>query len=282
MNAMIAMTVTKKYWPLPALWFMIALIALLSLSACEDLIEMDLAPSQPQIIIVGEINNEDFIHKVNIHKTVDITAESLHNPVSGAKVTLKNERKQEYTFVESEIPGEYLLRGFQGKPRQSYQLEVEVEGMVYTATSEMPVYVGIDSIGTITNDFFGSDNRFISVKFTDPPQLRNFYLYRISINNGPFRFISVFEDKFNNGRAVSHELIHPDLLLKAGDKVVVQRQTIDQQIFTYWNAIGFSNPAASTPANPVSNFSNGALGYFSAYSKTEYFVEVTDYNRAKE
>lgn len=248
--------------------------ALLTLfSGCEDLIEMDLDAAEPQYVIVGEIRNDDIIHQVTIHKTVSITSSAFDNPVSGAAITLYDSRDNQHLYKEV-APGIYEVSGFEGVPGVSYELHVQVEGRDFRATSHMPEYVPIDSIGTVSNSFFNEEIRFVAVKFQDPIHLRNFYRYQISINNAPYIFLAVFDDKFNNGRAVSHELFHPDYQLEIGDEVLLQRQSIDQANYTYWSAIGFSNPAASVPANPVSNFDNGALGYFSAYSKQEYGLEV--------
>jgi hypothetical protein len=49
-------------------------------------------------------------------------------------------------------------------------------------------------------------------------------------------------------------------------------------MFNYWNSLTtttLSNGSAA-PANPISNISNNALGYFSAYSPTFSHTIVTD------
>ena len=61
-----------------------------------------------------------------------------------------------------------------------------------------------------------------------------------------------------------------------GDKIHVEMQSIDNNVFTYYSAllqISGGNGGTATPTNPPSNISNGALGYFSAHTTdTQTFV----------
>jgi hypothetical protein len=64
--------------------------------------------------------------------------------------------------------------------------------------------------------------------------------------------------------------------LISGDSIVVALQTIDQGVFDYLRTLGQAdnNMASATPANPTSNISNGALGYFSAYAVTSKGIVI--------
>jgi hypothetical protein len=54
--------------------------------------------------------------------------------------------------------------------------------------------------------------------------------------------------------------------LKKGDTVTVWLETIDKGVFDYFRTAGSESGRNASPANPVSNISNGALGYFNASS----------------
>ena len=59
--------------------------------------------------------------------------------------------------------------------------------------------------------------------------------------------------------------------MNIGDTIHVEMQCIDQNIYTYYIAViqisgDDGSGAGITPANPPSNISNGALGYFSAHT----------------
>jgi hypothetical protein len=58
---------------------------------------------------------------------------------------------------------------------------------------------------------------------------------------------------------------------EAGDTAIAELQCIDEQVYRYLltlSNVSASSPSGSTttPENPVTNLSGGALGYFSAVS----------------
>jgi len=256
---------TKAWWFLGAVGFL--------LLGCEDVITMELREVDPQYVIVGEINNQNKRHEITIHRTVSLHASSTSNPVGGAEVQVTDGQGRAIRFFD-EGNGRYLSGNFRGRIGETYTMQVEIEGREFIAHSTMPAPMPVDSIGTTMGTFMGEDNRFITFKFYDPPNTPNYYRYLVNVNAGESRFISVFDDKFNDGKYVTHELINFDFKLQPNDYVRVQRQFIDQATFLYWRSVSSANPTASAPANPPSNISNGALGYFSAHSMIEYDIYI--------
>lgn len=60
----------------------------------------------------------------------------------------------------------------------------------------------------------------------------------------------------------------PDLAVESGDQVFIEIDHIDEANYNYWFTMQ-QNVSESTaaPANPETNISNNALGYFSAFSR---------------
>jgi hypothetical protein len=89
-------------------------------------------------------------------------------------------------------------------------------------------------------------------------------------------------DFFTDGKYVKRDLFlsgYEDLEIESGDQVVVEMQCIDEQIYTYWRSLeqqyASGNPNdVTTPANPPTNWSNRALGYFSAHTTQTELVVV--------
>lgn len=247
-------------------------LLLLSLISCEDLIQLEVNDAEANLVIVAEINNQETQHEVRIHRTLSLSSRG-QDPVSGASVLVTDSAGRQFEYSEVE-PGLYRSRTFRGRIGMTYHLSVDVENDRFEAFSTMPWQVPVDSIGTAISSFMGEERIFITLKFNDPPAQANFYEYKMSVNDGPMRFHNVYDDRFNDGRAVTHELFDMELELQSGDKVRVQRRNIEQATYLYWRSVASANPAASSPANPPSNISNGALGYFSVYSINEYEVYV--------
>ncbi|HLW49456.1 MAG TPA: DUF4249 domain-containing protein [Sphingobacteriaceae bacterium] len=250
----------------------LAILAFMTVG-CEDLITMDIQEANPQYVIVGEINNQNRRHEITIHRTVPLHALQTSNPVEGAIVRVMDGQGRAILFFD-EGEGRYRSGNFRGQVGESYAMHVEIEGREFTAHSTMPAPVPIDSAGISFGTFMGGDNRFITFKFLDPPNTPNYYRYLVNVNAGGSRFIAVFDDKFNDGKYVTHELINFDFKLQPNDYIRVQRQSIDRANYLYWRSVSSANPTASAPANPPSNISNGALGYFSAHSMIEYDIYI--------
>src|SRR5690606_1586771 len=185
------------------------------------------------------------------------------DPVSGAMVRLIDPSGRAIFFNEGVAPGEYYSRVFLGVIGGTYQLEVTVDGTVYTARTTMPDVVTLDSIGTASSTFLGKEELYVTLKFNDPKGEANYYRYLTSLNGGPLLFSAIFNDRFNDGLHVTHELMNFERDLKPGDYLKIQRQYIDEATYLYWRSIAGANPGVAAPTNPPGNFSGGALGYFS-------------------
>ena len=242
-------------------------------SSCEDVIDINLNDADPQLVIVGVVTNRLNRQQVTISRTVAFGEDRAADPVSGADVEVAAGSGEVYRFVE-QAPGSYVAANFRGRENERYELRVRVAGREFTATSTMPNLVTADSIGTAIRNLFGEEQKFISIKFQDPPNVANYYRYLWSVNGSTFETLHVTRDKFNDGKYISEDLADFDVELASGDSVIVQMQCIDKATFDFWNAVQSTNPGTAAPANPPSVFGDGALGYFSAHAMSELSTVV--------
>lgn len=245
-------------------------------SSCEKVIDLELKKADPLLVIEGTISNQSDNHMVKISKTLAFDQLTTFNGVKGAKVTLKSAGGLSMSYVEIS-QGIYVTPRFRGTPGQTYTLDVLVEGKTYTASSTMPYSVIPDSIGFKTLSFFGNSNIYPTVFYKDPPKVQNQYRYILKIN-GKTQGDIVTEDRFNDGNEVSDIIIYDgEDDIKSGDIIDIEMQSIDRNVFKYFYAlsqIGGNNGPPVAPANPVSNFNNGALGIFNACSNYRRTVIV--------
>jgi hypothetical protein len=260
-----------------ALLFALSLL-LLVFSSCEEVIDIELKDADQVLVIEGNVSNTETTHFVSISKTVPFSSNSTDNPQSGAIVKILEEIvsgsnnsgvtvKAERAFTEVS-PGLYQINNYRASPGRKYILTVELENKSYQASSIMPAPISIDSIGTVTDSFFGEDQKTVSVVFQDPPNEKNYYRYLLTVNGKLITDVFAYNDKFNDGKTVQRNLYNEDLDLFRDDTVWVEQQCVDEAVYNYFNGIQSNNPGSAAPANPISNFSNGALGYFSAYGVT--------------
>ncbi|TDQ79698.1 DUF4249 domain-containing protein [Sphingobacterium yanglingense] len=243
------------------------------LVSCEDLIEVDLNSANPKIVIEADLNDLSNKQMIRVSRTVDFGAPISSEAITGAKVTVADSKGRLFEFVDKG-EGLYVKEGFKPVAGLSYNLTVNVEEGVYQSSTKMDVFVPVDSIAIKEETLFSKTYYSVVLKFDDPKDIPNYYKYDIAINGKGFKFASAYSDKFNDGLYVSHQITDRDNSIELGDSVVVRRQCVAKEVYTYWNDIQMLNPGSAAPANPTSNISNGALGYFSVSSAKEYGLRV--------
>lgn len=244
---------------------------------CKKVINVNLQNAGTQTVITGEVNNKPGPYTVSISKSVNYSSDNVFPPVSGAFVTITDNGLVD-TLSETS-PGIYSTHTIQGKPGNNYSLFVSIDNKIYKATSTMPDPVYLDSISFVA----GRDNNIYAVaNFQDPPGVANYYQFieyanGIQFSNG--RGNSVFSDRLSDGRYINRVLYDDSTDIKSGIVLKVQMNCIDENVYNYFDQLyqisgnggGFASP---TPANPTSNISGGALGYFSAYTESSQKVEI--------
>lgn len=254
---------------------LILFLALLC-SSCEKVIDLSLGITEPKIVIEAIFTDINTRHVVNISKTVNFDESNTKIPVTGALVTIKEENGPTLTFTEPS-PGNYSSVRYKGVPGKKYTLSVTVDGKTYAASSIMPTTVPIKSLSQAELTFFGTKRKFVQLNYIDPIGIPNYYYNRVFVNGVKREDFSVESDRFNDGKEVKNTIFIDEPDLVPGDVVIVQFLTIDVNVYKYLFSItqitGNGGPP-TTPANPNSNFNNGALGFFSASSSTEANIVI--------
>jgi len=241
--------------------------------SCKKIIEVDTNNVEAQIVIEGKITDKLADQQILITKTVGYSDQNVFPKVSGAVVMVTDDKGSKYTFTEKS-PGVYI-QAMRGIPGNTYYLNVNVDGKVYTASSKMPNNVKLDSIGVTLNSFFGNERKIAAAYLVDPANETNYYHFNLYVNNLFSKRIYVSNDRLTNGNKLRTQLYYEendddDKGLKTGDKISIEMECIDSNIFDYWYAMsqqsGRGPNQGTTPANPTSNISNNALGYFSAHT----------------
>lgn len=243
------------------------------ITGCEEVIDLDLDNAKPVIVIEANLTDQMELQTVKISRTYDFDEPNKFNSVSDANVVLTTEGGQTLTFAETN-PGIYQSKVFQGRPGRKYVLDVHIDGTAYSATSVMPQRVELDSLTFKQFTAFGETNTYLAVNYNDPPEVQNQYRYILKVKD-KIEETGVTEDRFSNGNKISDILFYEIDDLPAGEKLDVDFQCIDRNVFKYFYAIsqisGNGGPPVA-PSNPVSNFSNGALGFFSAHTTSKRSV----------
>jgi hypothetical protein len=251
------------------------IIITLVFSSCQKVIDINLNAAAPQIVIEGSLNDQPGPYYINLSQTVNFSETNVFPPVTGALVKISDNIVTDILTEES--PGRYKTSTLQGVPGRSYTLSVSANGKNYTSVSVMPAPVGIDSLNIVTTaGGFGGPRKRLEAHFLDPAGIDNFYRFAITHYvvidhviqySSQQKNISITSDKFQDGHLMTYNLSGRNTLI-SGDSIAVELRAIDKGTYDYLRTLGQAdnNAASATPANPTSNITNGALGYFSAYA----------------
>jgi len=243
--------------------------SLLSFCSCQKVIELNLHDADIKYVVEGVITNEPGVCRVNLTQSKPFYENNQFPGISGAIVTVKD-NDDEFSLPETQ-PGVYETTLLNGTPGHTYKLSVSIDNNVFTATSKMPLPVSLDTI-YISNGPFG-EFKFATVGYSDPPGVSNSYRFVQYLNGVKDPAIFWQNDEFTDGQTV---LIQLDTgvdkkddprNIKSGDTVMIEMLGIDDAVYKYWYSLHFNGGDGgniATPANPVTNVSGGALGYFSA------------------
>lgn len=248
-------------------------LSLALLTSCENVIEIELDYMKPKLVIEGVITDDDNQCIIKLSKTTDYFNQNTNPAVSDAVITLTDKTGKIVEFNEVE-PGNYLGEDIHAESSMDYTLSVFSEGKLYIAEATIPQRVNIDSLTCHYNSesIYYEVGYVVSCHFSDPGGSRNFYrLKTYNINNKSKARYSkdLYNDDVNNGNNVVLTWSYD--AYQQSDTVVVELYSLDQKTYDYYKTLfqisgGAEMMSFTTPANPNTNLSNGALGYFGAYT----------------
>lgn len=261
----------------------IALIALIANSGCQKVINVDLNVASPQIVIEGLITDRPGPYMVSVSKSGSFFDDPSWPHVTGAEVIIADDAGTIDTLTEIN-PGIYLTAKTHGVPGRTYTLKVISGNKEYNASSTMHRNVPIDTLILVKDqsahfDFGGGPEERVHIGvhcFFKDPEEKNFYRVKVFINDttnaSNYR---LYDDQYTNGEYTELRVTHAE----AGDTDLIELISLDSKTYLYYHTLEdvlHTNPVfGSTPANPITNLDNGALGYFGACAISTKTITIT-------
>lgn len=254
------------------IFLLILLFSVLTFS-CEDVIQVDLNSTDPKIVIEGIITDHPDYHLVRISRSTDYFTPENFDPVTGAEVTLSDDTGNSEVLMEG-YNGIYETSLIQGMPGRTYTLTVLYEGKEYSAVSTMPEAVEIDSlVSEYYEGIFGVKGYIVHCYFQDRENVDDYCRINVIHANIRHYYYHLYQDRLTDGIYIDYDIFNEDF--KPGNEVSIELLTLNKAAFEYYSTVNFVIAAGdegggggfqSAPANPVTNLSNGAFGYFATYT----------------
>ncbi len=263
------------------------------LGACTERIEIDLDEGYERLVVEGNVTTERKAHLVRLSRTAGYFSNQPAVMVSGAEVAISVNGNRH--VLTEQKPGYYYTADFfRGIAGETYGLDIRLSepvggSAVYSASSYLNYVSPLDSIGLLFHPDWGDEGVWeVKCYVLDPPT-EDFYRFLIYRNNVQLSDTLdewlVTDDKFFNGNYIGGASIafldqgSDDEKLVPGDIVTAEINSIGKDFSEFIqqarSELFGSNPLFSgPPANVNGNISNGAFGFFAAYSITRAAVMV--------
>ncbi|CAL65592.1 DUF4249 domain-containing protein [Christiangramia forsetii] len=262
----------------------IVLLSSLILISCEEVVSIPLEESEPRLVIDASIEwfkgTEGNNQIIKISRTSSFYEENTES-IEDAQVRIFSENGTEFKFLHQQ-DGIYINNNFQPVLNGTYELEVNLDGELYTATETLIPVTSLDYIEQLENGGFAGDEIEIKAFYTDPVSTEDYYLFEFIDEDIS---LEIYEDEFTNGNQIfgyySTEDIEPD------DEIEIQIQGISKSyyefLFILRSQLGtegggpFETMPATVKGNIINktNPDNYPFGYFrlSEVDSTLYIVE---------
>jgi len=278
----------------------IFIFILVGFSSCTERVEIELDSSAIRLVVYGEITTDTCAQLISLKKSADYYRNEPAEGISGAKVELSF-NDSILAFLENPVgSGNYYSpENFCGVPGNIYYLSIsdvdidlDGESEEYSAESYLPAVNQIDSINlkhTAVHFFSGWE---IMIYTRDPAGIKNFYSFKAWLNNKlltdtlseyTVQNDDFFDGSYTNG-ITAQFLDDNNVTEKAmpGDTVIFEINGITEEYYTFiveaqTEAFGSIPLFSGPPANIMTNISNGALGFFTAYSIDRAVKIVPDF-----
>jgi len=249
------------------------ILVLLVLYGCEKVIDVPLKEADPSLVIESVLTDKTQPFTVKITTTKDFFTNEKAPVVEDAQVYIVDNAGNADTLYYT-ADGIYKTKtDRRGVVGRIYHLLIARNNKFYSAEAEMREPFLMDSL----NYYFAEGNSFVPPGFKvllsgqEPPAAGN-YLRIIAVRNDsvqkdPFPYL-VYDDGIVNGSYIVSELPYNFNYL---DSVQIITWGITKGYYDYLNSVSVQKsnqgtPFDSPPANPPTNLSKGAIGYFAAVS----------------
>jgi len=254
------------------------LVILTIISSCEEVIDLDLNDSDPEFIVEAIIY-KDSVCNIRLTQTTSYFVQQQPEVVEDASITISDGTvSEELNYYGN---GYYRGNSVTGTEGNTYTLEIRHNGLTYESISFMPEKTEIVSVSYDKGSSPGILNPYgetvfsIRNRFLDNPDKDNYYMIKYIENNRMLEknyFMLTDHDAVGGVFNIKNDTISfSESIFYEGGEVEVQLFSIDKSVYDYFkqlNDVLFWKRRIIPPGqyNPVSNITNGALGYFAALS----------------
>lgn len=259
------------------------LVFVLGFLSCEEVVDVELQESDPRLVIEASIiwdKNTNGNYQIISLTTTSPYFDDEIPPATDALVKVQSQSGEIYEFTEVD-PGIYISTNFSPELNKEYQLTIQYNNEVYTASETMVPVVELQNVEQSINGGFSGDDIELKAYYQDPAEARNFYLFKFFFDD---LSLQIYDDEFTNGNRTFAYFSDEDL--EIGDQVNFTIQGISERFYEYLyilssqagenNGGPFQTQPTTVRGNIVNetNPENFAFGYFRLSQSSELIYTI--------
>lgn len=265
----------------------ILFISSLLVVSCTEKIDIQLDESYARLVVDGSITTDTMAHTVVLRTTSSYFYNQPSPMVTGAEVSI-TDGTLNFNLTETSEGVYHTSQFVHGVPGRTYTLNVKLASPIggqteYSAASTLNSVNPLDSVSLVFHPEWTKDGLWEVKCYVQEPPTVDFYRFMIYKNQklltDTLNEWFVTDDKFINGSYSNGATVaylrqgSSEEGLRPGDEVTVEVNSIGKDYYNFvldaQAELRGSNPLFSgPPANVKGNISNGAIGFFAAYSTT--------------
>ncbi len=281
---------------------LVLICSLIFIYSCETDVTSDitLAGSAPRLVINGGIERNTTTplteQRIRLTTTTGFLDDTDPLPVTNATIIV-NDGNKDFEFLHTEN-GIYTNSGITATINTSYTITIQWQGETYQGSDTLNEVTNFDNVYAVFEEetLFTDEGYFVKFDSTDPPNIANFYYYRV-FRNGEFVIVPdpgnsrtlVESDEFFDGLQRIEVNPNEEVIFELGDDATIQQLGISEAYYEYLLELfvqtgnqGLSFVGNPPPASIRSNVfnldtpSNRVLGYFYAADVEEESLIISE------
>ena len=248
--------------------------------SCDKVITLPIEDNESKIIIEANITDQPGPYFVKLSRSISINEPNVYPMINNGTIIISDNMGIKDTLKHTS-DGVYKTNRIRCVYGNTYFLEVNVDGKLYTAQTTMPQKVNLDSLRINSFPVNGENRYSIIPVYQDPVALGNNYRFIQKINDTLDDIYNIFNDNLNNGKINQRPLNNgtDKISVKLFDSISVEMQCISPSAHLYFYTLSQQSGAGpgggTAPSNPPNNIIGGALGLFSAHTTQAKVIKIS-------
>lgn len=258
----------------------LSVFVLLFIASCQKVIDVEVDEADENIVLDASYNAITEKVRVKVTRSAALFSNTGFESILDAFIELETPNGDVFEIAHIGN-GVYEYENLTPTFNSTYKMTAIVEGQTFEANAFLPNPIPLDSL---TQQFqeaslFGPEGYIVFMNLSDPGGSNYYRAVRI-VNGDTLTSRSeqfIFDNSFSEGNVQTVPFFssryEPD------DTITVQLRSYSETAFLYFGdllALAGDGGQSAAPANPRTNWNNGALGVFNAYGYDEKTIIIEE------